>query len=519
LVSRQKRIVIIGLMLLLLVAQVNAFSLRDLIFERFTDPSGELTECNEIYTEEECMSYCSGNREDARCTYPSETKRIFSVQLYPTDCEYTRIEQDVGGGVSGSDYVFIYDIDLNRDKNFEHILNDKCENFPQYLKSSRYSVSSGMINNIKLYDSWWIDPNGLPYLEKPGNSDLRDFYGDEVDFDINDLKTKFMAPSKYSLLNVKFDCDYTGEDDIEFNGFYSSKDPTSQKELLEIFDYTESNIFSEDFQYQNYNDYYSNIYEDNCQGLGSFISQLSYCTDVWLQSNPAFNFLSKNQDLVFTQPGDKEYKSEFLFSTRNSANVRINCEYPDSDYNDGDQVTLKVSSKIAYSREHLLLSGAEIVNDMNEDLDLECNEGNNYCTQESLLTFNISGTNDSRKLVYVESDFIALNQTDKEVIDDTRADIHRPPAPKLQSQSLKNYNEEFSLDDFELGTDKAYRDKNQEDAVSMVKEFSLYLVSFNMLIVYLLQISLFMGIFVLVMNSFRHAKNAFKKVFMIGGKR
>ena len=81
-----------------------------------------------------------------------------------------------------------------------------------------------------------------------------------------------------------------------------------------------------------------------------------------------------------------------------------------------------------------------------------------------------------------------------------------------------NYNEEFNLDDFELGTDKAYRDKNQEDAITMVKEFSLYLVSFNMLIVYLLQIALFVGIFALVMNSFRHAKNAFKKVFMVGGK-
>ena len=195
---------------------------------------------------------------------------------------------------------------------------------------------------------------------------------------------------------------------------------------------------------------------------------------------------------------------------------QISCNYPDDKYASRDNVTIKVESRIAHTQEHYLLSGEDVDDDWINDLGLDCNDESGVCLQETLVTFSIEGSGENRTLEFIDYSFEGINQTNKEAIDDARSDFNRPPAPEVRRQALDGLEDQFILD-LQMEEDKAYRDRNQESAVSMVKEFSLYLVSFNMLILYLLQISLFIGIFALVMNSFRHAKKAFKKVFLLGG--
>jgi hypothetical protein len=518
-VSRKERIIVWIMLLVLLTTPVHA-GWFDGLWGKTVDPSGEWTDCLDVYSEEQCLNYCSGDDKDVRCTYPVDYKRTFSVQLFPTDCAVnSQVPSDLIGGISGNEFAFQYIINMNVDKDWSAIDRNGCGDFEEYHYTSNYNIAPRMLNNIKLHNQWYVDSNGLPFIEIPTQREMNAIYGKNNAPDIALFDKEYMLPSKYSILNIKYDCDYQGVYDDEYEGFVNVDNPQNQKSLEEWLDFTKSNVFNDDFDSQTYQDTYEDIFEEYCGTWDSFFSTTQnalVCFRLWDPAERFFNMLTGENASTFIEPGESKYRTEFLYSKRNSHMQQISCNYPDDEYASRDNVTIKVQSRIAHTQEHYLLSGEGVDDDWDNDLGLDCNDESGVCLQEATVTFSIEGTGDNRTLEFIDYSFEGINQTNKEAIDDTRSDFNRPPAPEVRRQALDGLEEQFVLD-LEIAEDKAYRDRNQESAVSMVKEFALYLISFNMLIVYFMEISLFVGIFAMVMNSFKHAKNAFKKVFMIGG--
>jgi len=478
----------------------------------------EYDDCVDVWGASICGStYCNGqsknNKDKIFCNYENDANRLFEAQLYPATCD----ELNKWNDTEEISFIFGVNVDSQDSPLNSRICQGDSE-FVQFQHRDSYRLPYEVLNAGQSYQNLYLDMFGAIYLEKPSKSKLNDIYGNvlpdinlgtyifnhaqdvnyrnDLEYLYDTVKTTPMNDQIFSLLNCEIDCDYTGVNDNDINIPVGDDGKKGGNTL----DYTKSTIFFNLAHAETW----ANVTEADLDSSCNYWANLfgtSECVNDFANSA---NLLSYYR-IINRLEADIDYA--YHYSNTNNVVDSYSCSYPKEDYSNSE-VTTQVTCNIGKTWEGILFSPD--YDDLTWDQIgiTECDDNNQNCVIHMTNTFFLNST--SGNINYIDSEFTGTNLTLEEsveqFIDDTSGIL----------DYLTNINEDITSN---IPGSSTYNDKNVAIGQSMIDvvdstiELSKYVFSFILLVVYFIEIFLFIGIFQLIISSFNSLRKAVKELF------
>ena len=443
---------------------------------------------------------CVGNKYAIACQEPKDNIRNFLFTVRPVNCNSALKWNNT------EEMRFVFDLDLDA-KSLNPINSESCSSYDSPFniisKKARYTVPYDFLNFVDLYKITYIDKDGWTYLTEP-KSTFKNQLGDiltdeEIDEKFGNVKTEPMVKNMYSVLSCEFDCDYTGATDnqldgAEYDDYGATRDYTYSKRFVTL----NSVAKYEDEVLESFSKDCDNELDLSFGGIAKSIKCFS--------RNAQFVSYSVSEYLRQFFLDDEEqyrYSYEYASSKKQSVAESFTCKYPKSDYNN-QEVEVRVYCRVGKTWEGIFSQPSEGLSfppyliDQSEDGN--CLD-NGMCKVGASLKFILNSTLGEAQ--YTNLSFITYNLTDEEIFKEIEdSEVYEGSYRRIEAD-----------EDIEESFTTFQRDLKRDKVVVQVLGLSEYVISTNLIITYLLQFSIVMMAFIIMMNSFKMLIGSIKRLF------
>lgn len=459
--------------------------------------------CIKDNSEQECENtLCVGNKDSIQCQDKNSNIRNFVFELYPLNCDPVRAWNNT------EEMQFKFNLNLDS-KNLDLYKNTACgENnnpFSTAGLKARYIVPYDFLNFVDLYKNLYVDSDGWTYLKEPKSDfkqQLKDYYtDDELNEKFRDVRVEPMVKNTISIFACTIDCDYNGASDNQLDGSIDDKWGATR-------DYTYSKRFIDFETIRTWEQKNQEIMlNEECKGDFelSFIGIISSIKCFFGQTSNVAAVIGDNLQKIF-DPDIGLYSYEYISSKKQQAHESFVCKYPKSEYSD-EHLKIRVECTIGNTWESIYSMPKEGIS-LPPYAIFEGGDDLHMAKTSTTTSFFLNSTSG-------QADFEGINYTSKGITVEEALEDWAQKNP-----SAGTFKDIEAQDEIEEADSYFIRDLKRDKVIMSMVESTTYIFSVCIMIFYLIQIALFLGMFTMVMNGFKSALKAIKDVtfIKIGGK-